>query len=133
MATVASSSGRAAAILTNLEVKGTTLDLQTTTADGRVTVDLSFTIGSLTNMIVVFYGSADDITWDPLHNGVALLTETLTATAERMYTISTAGIRYFTVGVTGTDTLTSSSCAFTYRYNRAYQTGTQTDGVLRLS
>lgn len=132
MATVTSSVGRAAAILTNSEVKSTSLDMQTT-ADGRVTVDLSFTLGSLTNMIVIFYGSADDITFDPLSDGVIAATVTLTANTERMYTFSLPGIRYFAVGVTGTDTLTSSSCAITYRYNRSYQTARQTDGVLRSS
>ncbi len=132
MSTVASAVGRAAAILTNSEVKGTTLDLQNT-ADGRVTVDLSFTIGSLTNMIVKFYGSADDVTWDQLAGPDGTLPgETLTASAERMYVLDVPGVRYFTVGVVGTDTLTSSSCAFVYRYNRSYMTISQTDGVLRV-
>jgi hypothetical protein len=46
MATVTSATGRAAAILTTGEVFGTALDLANT-VDGRVTVDLSFTIAHL--------------------------------------------------------------------------------------
>ena len=131
MSTLAATTGRAAAILTNSEVKSTTLDMQTT-ADGRVTVDLSFTIGSLTNMIVAFYGSADNVTFDQLAlpDGT-LCGETLTASAERMYVIN-APVRYFAVGVTGTGTLTSSSCAIVYRY-MVPLVSSQTDGVLRLS
>jgi DNA polymerase II small subunit/DNA polymerase delta subunit B len=134
MSNVASTVGRASAILTASEVKGTTLDMQNT-ADGRVTVDLSFTKGSLTNVIVTFYGSVDDVTWDPITsvNGATLGAETITEDAERMYAIDLPGVRYFTVGVVGTGTATSSLCAFTYRYNRSYLTSTQTDGVLRLS
>jgi len=132
MATVASAVGRAAAILTGSEVKSTALDMSNT-LDGRVTVDLTFTIGSLTNMIVVFYGSADDITYDPLHTGVALMTETLTASAERMYALSLPGVAYFKVGVVGTGTATSSTTAITYRYQRNYLASSQSDGATRLT
>lgn len=132
MATLSSTVGRAAAILTNSEVKGAALDLQTLSVDGRVTVDLTFTLGSLTNMIVRFYGSTDDVTYDPIAVNGAVLGETLTANAERMYVLDLPGVRYFKVGVTGTDTLTSSSCAYTYRY-QSYLTAAQTDGGLRIS
>lgn len=131
MATVTSATGRAAAILTTGEVFGTALDLANT-VDGRVTVDLTFTIGSLTNVIVKFYGSADDVTYDPLANGIAVLTETLTASAERMYVISAPGVRYFKCSVQGTGTVTSSSCAFVYRY-QPYLTTANLDGASRIT
>ncbi len=117
MATVTSATGRAADILTTGEVFGTAL---------------TFTIGSLTNVIVKFYGSADDVTYDPLANGIAVLTETLTASAERMYVISAPGVRYFKASVQGTGTVTSSTCAYVYRY-QPYLTSASTDGATRLS
>lgn len=131
MATVTNATGRAAAILTTGEVFGTALDLANT-VDGRVTADLTFTIGSLTNVIVKFYGSADDVTYDPIANGIAVLTETLTASAERMYVISAPGVRYFKASVQGTGTVTSSTCAYVYRY-QPYLTTASTDGATRLS
>ena len=132
MATVSSAAGRAAAILTTGEVFGSALDLQET-SDGRVAVDLSFTLGSLTNVIVRFYGSSDDVTYKPIAESGAIVTETLTADAERMYALSLPGVRYFKASVQGTGTVTSSSCAFTYRYSRSYQTASAVDGVLRLT
>jgi hypothetical protein len=131
MATVANATGRAAAILTTGEVFGTALDMANT-VDGRVTVDLTFTIGSLTNVIVKFYGSADDITYDPLANGIAQLTETLTASAERMYVISAPGVRYFKASVQGTGTVTSSTCAYVYRY-QPYLTTSNLDVASRIT
>lgn len=131
MATVTNATGRAAAILTTGEVFGTALDMANT-VDGRVTVDLTFTIGSLTNVIVKFYGSADDITYDPLANGIAVLTETLTASAERMYVISAPGVRYFKASVQGTGTVTSSTCAYVYRY-QPYLTTSNLDGAARIT
>ena len=132
MATNATATGRSAAILTNSEVKATALDMSTT-FDGSMTAKLSFTIGSLTNMIVVAYGSTDNATWFPLFNGATQITETLTASTTRMYVIEAPGVPYVTLGVTGTDTVTSSSCTITWLYQRAYLTSSQTDGVQRLS
>lgn len=107
--------GRAAAILTTAEVFGAVLDLSLS-YDNSVTVELDFTKGSLTNVIVNFYGSADNVTFRPLHSGVATLTETITANATRYYMIRPSGVRFFQASVTGTGTVTSSSCTFTYRY-----------------
>ncbi len=132
MATVASTVGRAAAILTTGEVLTTAFDMANT-LDGGVTVDMSFTKGSLTNVIMIAYGSADDVTYKPLYSGVTAITETLTADGERLYLLKLPGVRYIKVGVQGTGTVTSSSCTITLRYQRAYLTSAQTDGVQRLS
>jgi hypothetical protein len=81
---------------------------------------------------VRFYGSADDATYDPLANGIAQLTEVLTASAERMYVISAPGVRYFKCSVQGSGTVTSSSCAFVYRY-QPYLTTANLDGASRIT
>jgi hypothetical protein len=110
--------GRAAAILTTGEVAGATLDLSDAWA-GHVAVDLDFTLGSLTNVIVRFYGSEDGSTWKPIANGSVLMTETLTATATRLYLVpALAGVKYFRASVQGTGVVTSSSCAFSYKHWR---------------
>ena len=114
---------RAAAILTNTEVAATALDLNKTWSS-LVSVDLSFTIGSLTNVIVKFYASPDGTTYKQIAvNGGTLMAETLTASGERCYAVPPLpGWKYFRVTVTGTGTLTSSSATITYRYLAA---GTQ--------
>lgn len=132
MSTLSSTVGRAAAILTNSEVLGAALDMQTVACNGLVTVDLDFTIGSLTNIIVRFYGSSDGVTYKPLADGNGLITETLTASATRMYALSLPGVRYFKASVEGTGTLTSSTCNYTYRY-QPYLTASPTDGSARIS
>jgi hypothetical protein len=115
MANYGSLVGRAAAVLTTSEVAGALLDLSLS-FDNSFSVELDFTIGSLTNVVVRFYGSADGATWRPLSNGTAVLTETITATASRYYMARLSGVRYVYVSVQGTGTVTSSSCTFTYRY-----------------
>lgn len=130
MATLGSTTGRAAAILTTGEVDGATLDLQTATFDGAVTVDFTFTIGSLTNVIVRFYGSPDNSAWKALYSGPTAITETLTASGDRHYVVRAPGLRYFKVSVQGTGTVTSSTCAFTYRY-QTFAATTNTDGAQR--
>lgn len=132
MATLANTVGRAAAILTNSEVFGTSLDLQVVSNGCEVVVDLDFTIGSLTNMIVVMYGSADDTTFKPIRMGATAVTETLTASGTRLYALDIPGVRYFKPGVVGTGTVTASSCAFTYRYI-PYMTTAHSDGITRIS
>lgn len=108
------------------------LDLQTVSEGCEVTVDFDFTLGSLTNVIVVLYGSSDNVTYKPIYIGGTAATETLTADGTRFYAVDIPGVRYFKVGVTGTGTVTSSSCAYTYRYI-PYLTTAQTDGVTRIS
>lgn len=110
--------GRAAAILTTAEVAGNSLNLDVV-KDKRVTVDFSFTKGSLTNGIVKFYASKDDSTYDLIYFGGTAMTETLTADGERCYTLPPlAGWNYFRATLQGTGTTTSSSGAFTYRYDK---------------
>jgi hypothetical protein len=111
--------GRAAAILTTGEVAGAALDLNDSFASA-VTVDLSFTIGSLTNCIMRFYVSMDGTTYVPISAPTgALATETITATATRAYTFtSLAGWKRFRATIQGTGTVTSSTATFTYRYLR---------------
>jgi hypothetical protein len=116
-------SGRAAAILTTGEVAGASLDLNRAWAS-QVSVDLGFTIGSLTNVIVRFYVSTDGVTYDPIAPNGAVMTETLTASAERCYLMpSLVGWKYFRVTLQGTGTLTSSTANFVYRYLSAGSQG----------
>lgn len=107
---------RAAAILTTAEVAASALDLNQSYAS-RVTVDLSFTLGSLTNVIARFYASVDGVTWKPLSTGSAAITETITADATRCYVLpSMAGWKFFRASLQGTGTVTSSTATLTYRY-----------------
>lgn len=111
--------GRTAAILTTGEVAGTAFDLLRA-KDRRVTVDLTFTIGSLTNVIVRFYASMDGTTYDPINVDGTTLTETLTASAERCYVLPPLmGWKFFRASLQGTGTATSSTAQFTYRYTQA--------------
>lgn len=117
MANNKSQVGRAAAILTTGEVAGARINLDRV-KDSTVTVDLSFTLGSLTNVVVRFYTSMDGTTYDPIAINAALITETITADAERCYVLpNLAGWKWMRVSVQGTGTVTGSSCAFTYRYD----------------
>jgi len=108
--------GRAAAVLTTAEVAGPNLDLNTTYSS-QVTLDLDFTLGSLTNVVVRFYASVDGVTWKPINVAGTIMTETLTASATRVYTMPhISGWKFFRASVQGTGTVTSSSADFTYRY-----------------
>lgn len=110
--------GRSAAILTTGEVAGATFDLNNAWGS-QVTVDLSFTLGSLTNVVVRFYASMDGTTFDPISLGSTLMTETLTASTERCYVMpALPGWKNFRVSLQGTGTTTSSTANFTYRYLR---------------
>lgn len=107
---------RAAAVLTTGEVAGASLDLNFTYSS-QVTVDLSFTLGSLTNVVVRFYVSMDGTTFVPINVAGTLMNETLTASATRAYTMPhLSGWKFFRATVQGSGTVTSSSCTFTYRY-----------------
>ncbi len=110
--------GRASAVLTTGEVAGTRLELKPA-QDKQVTVDLSFTIGSLTNITVRFYASMDGTTFDPITQGGVVMTEVLTASAERCYVVPRLnGWKFFRVSVQGSGTVTNSLADFTYRYER---------------
>jgi hypothetical protein len=110
--------GRVAAILTTAEVAGSALPLDNV-HDSQLSVDLSFTIGSLTNVIVRFYASADGTTYDPINVNGLTLSETLTASAEKCYIMPPlGGWKWFRVSLQGTGTATSSTADFTYRWLR---------------
>lgn len=111
--------GRAAAILTTGEVAGNAFDLNNAWAS-QVSVDFSFTKGSLTNVIVKFYASIDGSTYDPIYDAQGnQLTETLTADGERCYQVPMLpGWKWFRVSVQGTGTVTGSSAEFNYLYLR---------------
>lgn len=114
---------RAAAILTTGEVAASALDLNETWAAG-LTADWSFTIGSLTNVILRFYVSADGSTWVPLLGPTgAALTQTLTATGTGSVPVEARGWKFFRVTAQGTGTVTSSSLTVNYRYLRRASQG----------
>ena len=110
--------GRASAILTTLEVAGNALKLERC-KDKQITVDFSFTLGSLTNVTVYFYVSMDNSTYDPIYapDG-SLLEQVLTADTEACWTLPRlAGWKWFRMSVKGSGTATSSLCDYTYRYD----------------
>jgi hypothetical protein len=130
MATAGSAAGRTAAILTNAEVFGTDCDMSAA-LDGRVTVDFSLTIGSLTSCTVKAYaGSAaspTDLVWQ---SGIQQV-YSLTANTEAAIVFDVPGCRYFRLSVEGVGTATNSTCNFTYRY-QDYQATTQANGAQRI-
>lgn len=110
---------RAAAILTTGEVAGASLDLNEAWGDG-VSVQLDFTLGSLTNVIIRFYVSMDGTTFYALRGQTgAAVTETVTASATNAYSVPIpAGWKFFRASLQGTGTVTSSSATLNYRYLR---------------
>lgn len=110
--------GRAAAILTTGEVAGATMDLNEAWGS-KVSCQLDFTIGSLTNVTVRFYASMDGTNWYPIAAGSALMSEVVTASAVRCYVPAPlVGWKFFRASVQGSGTVTSSSATLTYRYLR---------------
>jgi hypothetical protein len=112
--------GRSAAVLTTSEVAGNTLNLLTTSPhESQLTVDVDFTIGSLTNATFRFYASMDGTTFDLIHVGATSSALALTASDTVAVTMpSLAGYKYFRATVQGSGTVTGSSAAFTYRWLR---------------
>lgn len=107
--------GRQAAILTTLEVDGAEVLLDQFDG-GNVSVQLSFTLGSLTNVVLRPYVSMDGSTWLQLSGeSGALLAPTLTASATTALHFACAGWKYFKLSAQGTGTVTSSLLAFSYR------------------
>jgi hypothetical protein len=106
---------RSAAILTTGEVAASRLDLNLCWG-GLVSVDVDFTLGSLTNGILRFYVSADGTTYKPIAIGGIVSTETITADATRAYIFpALPGWKWFRATIQGTGTVTSSSATITYR------------------
>lgn len=111
-------SARAAAILTNAEVAAGAMDLNDSWGS-KVSVQLDFTLGSLTNVIIRFYASVDGTTYYPIAFGSALQSETITASGTRVYPmLPLVGWKFFRATVQGTGTVTSSSATLNYRYLR---------------
>jgi hypothetical protein len=107
---------RAAAILTTGEVAASSLDLNNAYG-AYVTVDLDFTIGSLTNVTVRAYASVDGVTYKPISLAGTTFSEVLTATATRCYVFPPlVGWKFFRVSLQGSGTATSSSATVNYRY-----------------
>jgi hypothetical protein len=109
---------RAAAIPTTDKVNATSLDLNEAHAS-RATVQIDFTLGSLTNGIFRFYVSVDGTNWYTLFGPTgAALTQTLTANSTLAIPVAAAGWKYLRVSVQGTGTVTSSTATVTHRYLR---------------
>lgn len=109
---------RASAVLTTSEVAASSLDLNECWGS-KVELQVDFTIGMLTNVIVKTYVSMDGSTWY-LHHGPtgATVTQTLTASATISIPVQAAGWKFFRATAQGTGTVTNSLCALTYRYLR---------------
>lgn len=109
--------GRTAALLTTSEVAGFALKLERC-QDSRVTVDIGFTIGSLTNVKVRFYASMDNSTYDLITAPSGDDMEyTWTASKERACIVPPLdGWKYFRVSLQGTGTATGSTATYKYRY-----------------
>jgi len=104
------------------------------TLDGWVTVGITGTKGSLTNIITGFYAGAAANPTQPIGTGSAILTETLTdATWTRSITLRT-NHRYFRVSVAGTGADPATSDAvINYYYQPNTITGAVKQGVNVLS
>lgn len=109
---------RAAAVLTTSEVAAASFILNEAWAS-TVTVDVDFTVGSLTKATMRFYVSADGTNWHPVAVAGEPVTEDLSADAKRCYAFpSLAGWRFFRASIQGDGTVTGSSATIAYRYLR---------------
>ena len=117
MAGTKKQSARAAAILTTSEVAATRIQMGVT-HENEVTLDLSFTLGSLTNCIVRFYASEDGTTYKSVSDIGGAISYTLTADTERAFTFKLPGWSFFRATSQGTGTVTGSSATLLYRYNQ---------------
>lgn len=130
MAIETSAAGRTAAILTTGEVFGSDFDMRQT-LNGKVTIDLSFTIGSLTSCTWTVYAGSAATPTDALWINGQKMTGSLTASTEAQIVVEAPGCRYLRMSLTGVGTVTSSEAAFVYRY-LDYQTESQADGAGRI-
>lgn len=110
-----SETGRAAAILTTGEVDGSTFDL-TKVARSSMALKFDFTLGSLTNCTLRFYGTVNGTTWYPMQDIGGNVSYTLTANTTRIFAFVAPGVKQFKASVQGSGTTTSSSAAFDYLY-----------------
>jgi hypothetical protein len=131
MAFTGTSAGRTAAVLTNGEVYGTVVDLQSA-MDGKVAVDLTFTIDTLTSVTWrMAVGPTNTPTETLWVNGLAM-TGSLTASTEAKMVFDCAGYRYARFALTGVGAVGASSAAFDYDYND-YEATTRELGEVRIS
>jgi hypothetical protein len=115
MAMNKSAPGRTAAILTTAEVSGTTFSIDKA-ARAEFSLDFTFTIGSLTNVVLRFYASMDGTNWDVVSDIAGNVSYTVTASVDRAFPFKVPGYTNFKASVQGTGTVTSSSAAFAHRY-----------------
>ena len=131
MAFTGTSAGRAAAVLTNGEVYGTVVDLSAA-MDGKVAVDLTFTLDTLTSctwrMAVGDTVTPTETLWV---NGI-IQTGSLTGDTEAKMLFDCGGYRYARFALTGVGAVGASSAAFDYDYND-YEVGSKQDGQPRIS
>lgn len=112
---------RAAAILTTGEVAASAIDVNDIAPHTQIIVDVDFTLGSLTNVILKAYCSMDGSTYVQMAEGPAatLAGVTLTASDTRYWALPVpTGAKWFRVTAQGTGTVTSSSLTLNYRYQR---------------
>lgn len=109
---------RASAVLTTGEVAATSFQLNEA-FDSRALVEINFTLGMLTNVVVRFYGSMDGSTWFSVYGSTgAALTQTLTASSTIAIPVNAQGYRFLRVSAQGTGTVTNSLLALNVRYLR---------------
>ena len=111
---------RAAAILTLTEVAAAKLDLNETFMSSAA-IDVAFTLGSLTNVVLRFLASMDGTAWDTVYvpAGTGPLVVTLTASGDVAIAVPLLpGYKFFRVTAQGTGVVTGSSLALAYRYLR---------------
>lgn len=106
---------RSAAVLTNSAVAAKVMNVFDI-PEGIVSVEVSFTLGSLTNGIFNPQVSMDSSTWFDLSDPGAL---TLTATGTKAFPCVCKGWKFFRVTATGTGTVTSSSATINYHWQKA--------------
>lgn len=137
MITPTAVAARATAVLTGSGTTDYAADLDMlNTLDGFVTVSITGTLGSLTNIIPAFHAGAAANPTDVMGNGVVAMQETITdATWTRVVTLRVCA-RYFRASVTGTGaTPTSSDAVINYYYQPKANAMTiaSSDGILKIS
>jgi len=134
MATRTTLAARTTAILTGSGTADYAADLDMNlTLDNEVTVEITATKGSLTNIITGFHAGAAATPTGTIGTGAAILTETLTdATWTRVVTLRVHE-RYFRVSVTGTGTNTSSDAVINYYYQPATPATQVVNGVAKVT
>jgi len=128
MATTTTLAARATAQLTGNGTADYTSDLDMNlTLDGWVTVSITGTKGSLTNIITGYHAGAAATPTAVVGSGAAVLTETITDASWTRVVSLQIKARYFRVSVTGTGADPSSSDAVINFY---YQPNAITTGIV---